>query len=52
MIPAWHTFLIEITKDADPISKFVLLFFLDPTEYVWKWILATIAGVWALLRAA
>ncbi len=49
-LPWWHELLLIATKEADDVSRFLLLFLFDPTEYVWKWVAALLAGLIVLFR--
>ena len=42
VIPAWHGLIFNLTKDLDPSFRVLFRFLLDPTEYVWKWIVGAL----------
>lgn len=45
LLPWWHETLITLSKDSDPLSRFLFLFTFDPLEYVWKWIVGLIIAL-------
>jgi len=38
-IPAWHSFISQITAPLDQNLSLVIKLTADPLEYVWKWVL-------------
>ncbi|AGG05674.1 hypothetical protein CY91_00125 [Dehalococcoides mccartyi] len=39
-IPAWHSFISQVTGSLDQNLSLVIKLIADPLEYVWKWVLA------------
>ena len=50
LIPAWHELIFDVTADLDPTFRVLFRFLLDPTEYVWKWIVGALILAIAFFR--
>ena len=48
LIPDLHAEIQSFTADLGDILRILLRFLFDPTEYVWKWIVALLVAVIAL----
>ena len=50
LIPAWHECIYNATQNLDAPLRILIRFFLDPLEYVWKWILGLLIVTFLYFR--
>lgn len=50
LIPDFNATIGRITADWNDTLRIFLRFFVDPTEYVWKWIIALLVAVVFIIK--